>query len=329
MNRKEISAALDGIDERYVQELLRPVKRRRLPMKRIVALAAALLLMLSCSVSALAAADVEPAYELLYAVAPGLAQMLKPVRMATEDNGIRMEVISASVEGDRATVYLSLRDLTGDRIDETTDLFDSLLIRRSFDSSNTVRLDHFDEETGTAYYLYQMTQLNGRKIQGKKVTITLFRFLSRKQNYVGEIPGIDLSAAAEAEGQTVTDLRGSSGGKASAQVLLPTMEVSPVSGAAVTAVGFLDGRLHVQLYYEDIGRTDNHGWVWLQDGSGKRIECESITSFWDGEQSGSYEEVVFPVSSAEEAAGLSLWGELVLCNVLCEGNWQVTFPLGQ
>lgn len=328
MNRNDISQALNGIDERYVQELLRPVKRRYLPLKRIVALAAALLLMLSCSVSALAAADVAPAYELLYTVSPALAQRMKPVRLATEDNGIRMEVVSAAVEGDTATVYLSLRDLTGDRIDATTDLFDSLRIRRSFDCSSIVQLDHFDESSGTAYYLFQMTQFGGREIRGKKVTVSLSRFLSRKENFLGAIEGVDLSAASAAPAtQTVTDLRGSAKGSGGATALLPTLRVSPAAGAAVTAIGFVDGKLHVQLYYEDIARTDNHGWVWLESESGQRIDSASAFSFWDSEQRGSYEEYVFPVSSAEALDGYRLFGELTLCAALCEGDWQVTFAL--
>lgn len=330
MKRETISKALNDIDSRYVEEAALPMAaRRRVPLKRVAALAAALLLMLSCSVSALAAADVEPAYELLYAVSPALAQTLKPVRMATEDNGIRMEVVSACVEGDTALIYLSLRDLTGDRIDATTDLFDSLLIRRTFDSSNTIRLDHYDEETGTAYYLYQMTQLNGRDIRGKKVTVSLSRLLSRKQSYQGEIPGIDLTtASADAKTQTVSDLRGRSGRSAETEVLLlPCLDISPVSGASVTAIGFVEGQLHVQLYYEDIARTDNHGWIWLQDESGRIIQCGSSVSFWDEAQCGSYEEYIFPVSSAEELTGYRLHGELTLCKTLCEGDWQVTFPL--
>lgn len=330
MKRETISKALNDVDSRYVEEAARPMAaRRRVPMKRIAALAAALLLMLSCSVSALAAADVEPAYELLYAVSPALAQTLKPVRMATEDNGIRMEVVSARVEGDTALVYLSLRDLTGDRIDATTDLFDSLLIRRTFDSSNTIRLDHYDEESGTACYLYQMTQLNGRDIRGKKVTVSLSRFLSRKQSYHGELPGIDLmTASADAKTRTVTELRGrSSGDTAAEEVLLPCLNVSPASGASVTAIGFVEGQLHVQLYYEDIARTDNHGWIWLQDEASRIIQCEGSVSFWDEAQRGSYEEYIFPVSSVEELTGYALWGELTLCDMLCEGDWQVTFPL--
>lgn len=330
MKRETISKALNDIDSRYVEEATQPMAaRRRVPLKRIAALAAALLLMLSCSVSALAAADVEPAYELLYAVSPALAQTLKPVRMATEDNGIRMEVVSARVEGNTALVYLSLQDLTGSRIDATTDLFDSLLIRRTFDSSNTIQLDHYDEETGTVYYLYQMTQLNGRDIRGKKVTVSLSRFLSRKQNYQGKIPGLDLTtASADAKTQTVSDLRGRSGGSTETEVLLlPWLNISPASGASVTAIGFVEGRLHVQLYYEDIARTDNHGLVWLQDDSGHIIQCESSVSFWDEAQRGSYEEYIFPVSSAEELTGYDLWGDLILCETLCEGDWQVTFPL--
>lgn len=43
-------------------------------------------------------------------------------------------------------------------------------------------------------------------------------------------------------------------------------------GVTVTAYGFIDGKLHIQVYYDDILHTDNHGFVWLQDKDGTVID---------------------------------------------------------
>ena len=112
MNRELLSDALGGIDERHIAEAsaARPRKTFRLRRVAAVALAAALCLMLALPV--LASAD--GSYELLYTVAPALAQRLKPVQLTCEDNGIQMEVVAASVEGDTAEAYIALRDLEGD-----------------------------------------------------------------------------------------------------------------------------------------------------------------------------------------------------------------------
>ena len=48
--------------------------------------------------------------------------------MSCEDNGIKFEVISAYVEGNEAKIFISVQDIDGDRIDETTDLFDNFSI---------------------------------------------------------------------------------------------------------------------------------------------------------------------------------------------------------
>lgn len=90
------------------------------------AAAATIMLVFTMSVPALAAADYEPAYNLLYKVSPTIAQKLKPVRMSCEDNGIKFEVISAYVEGSEAKIFISAQDIDGDKIDETTDLFEQL-----------------------------------------------------------------------------------------------------------------------------------------------------------------------------------------------------------
>ena len=44
---------------------------------------------------------------------------LKPVSMISEDNGIKIEVISAYVESGEAKILISVQDLEEDRIDET------------------------------------------------------------------------------------------------------------------------------------------------------------------------------------------------------------------
>ena len=94
--------------------------------------------------------DFSPAYEFLYTLSPSAAQKLKPVSMISEDNGIKIEVISAYVESGEAKILISVQDLEEDRIDETTDLFDSFSINTSFDCSSSCENIKYDAETETA-----------------------------------------------------------------------------------------------------------------------------------------------------------------------------------
>ncbi len=334
MNTDKLIDAIGMIDDKYIEEArTKPYSRGRRPLRRVIAVAAAALLCVLlgvAGVSALAAADDESAYELLYSVTPGIAQMLKPVRMACEDNGVRMYVESAGVNGSEATVLVSLRDLEGDRVDETTDLFDSYSIRRPFDSSASCEMIGYNDETKTASYLVTITRTDDRNIPGGKVTFSVACFLSGKEEHTVLLPS-DPVETEEALLLENPPFRGGSGEDFAALsagcVLAPGLISDLSEGVQLTAMGFIDGRLHLQVHYEDILHTDNHGFIYLLDADGNRTECVASTSFWDEENSGSYEEYVFDIGP-EEYDGYTICGDFTTASRLTEGHWQVTFPLG-
>ena len=73
-----------------------------------------------CLATPALAAQTEPGYRLLYAVSPAAAQFFQPVQISCTDNGITMEVVSVSVEGDTARVVLAggrTLTLTADRVE--------------------------------------------------------------------------------------------------------------------------------------------------------------------------------------------------------------------
>ena len=85
-------------------------------------------------------------------------QYFTPVQRACVSNGIRMEVAACFVHDDTAELYVTLQDLEGDRVDETTDLFDSYTIRQPYDTAATCSLVHYDASTGTAVFQIQITR---------------------------------------------------------------------------------------------------------------------------------------------------------------------------
>jgi hypothetical protein len=341
MKREDISNAVGGISTRHIKEAESHFSqniystRKRFSAKKMVLLVAAIVICFALAVPALAAVDIQAAYEILYGVSPKIAQELKPVRMSCEDDGIRMEVISANIKGDKAEIYISMQDMTGDRIDETIDLFDSYSINRPFSSSATCERISYDEETRTATFLISITQWGQKKIDGEKITFSVDKFLSNKQEYQDEIPQIDLSKAnISVQTQTDVKIRGWSFVDASGQkpeyiqqqLLLPEKHFSPADGVTITGVGFIDQRLHIQVYYDNILETDNHGYVRLLNADGDEINSEANISFWDSEQKGSYEEYIFDVSP-NEISDYRLYGYFWTSNSLVRGGWQVTFPL--
>ena len=327
--------AIGEIDENKIRNARTTSgKIKRIPFKRAVALVAAIILCITISVPVLAA-TVDPIYLMVYRVSPSLAQMLKPVQLSCEDQGIKMEVLSAAVYENEAAIYVSLQDLTDqNRIDETTDLFDSYHINRAFDSSASCNRVSFDEETGIATFLINISQWNDQEIGGDKITFYFTEFLSNKSKFEGELTELDLNSVTEVkETQLPESFRGGGGkeldyeSRFDLKYLVPVDGglLSPVDGVTVTNIGFVDGKLHVQLYFEDILSYDNHGYIEMCDKNGNLAESYHF-SFWDAKKVGSYEEIIYDISP-EDIENYTAYGSFVTCKNLTEGYWQVTFPL--
>ena len=100
-------------------------------------------------------------------------------------------------------------------------------------------------------------------------------------------------------------------------------------GVMLTGTGLVDGKLHIQVKYDDILNTDNHGYAYLKSSSGEIINYNYSVSFWANNKADSYEEYVFDIS-AVELANCEVMGEFWTCNnAPIQGSWQVTFPLSR
>lgn len=335
MNTDLLIDAIGEIDDNKIRDAkLFTVKTKKKSIKKSIVIAVAVILCITITVPVLAI-TVNPIYELVYQISPGLAQMLKPIQMSCEDNGIKMEVVSAAVYENEAAIYISLQDLTDqNRIDETTDLFDSYYINRGFDSFASCQIVSFDKETNTATFLINITQANDREIGGNKITFGFREFISKKSKFEGELSELDLSKAVEAKDTFTPEwFRGASGtdldldALAGTKCLAPVAGgiISPVDGVSITNMGFIDNKLHIQVYYEDIKNYDDHGFITLRDKSGKTAECFDL-SFWDDNEIGSYDEIIFDITP-DEINNYTAFGEFVTCSNKTEGFWQVTFPL--
>lgn len=311
-----------------------PARPRRL--RPLIALAAVLVcLALTVPAFAMPALAADPdGYALLYSISPAAAQFFKPVNRSDEDNGILLTVDSVYLHSDTVEIYVSLQDLTGDRLDETTDLFDSYRINRGFDCSATCSRVGYDAQTRTARFLISITSFDGQDIEGDKLTFSLNRLLTGKTETEGAVTGLDLAAAQAEPATQRVEWRGGSGIATETDgstaetrtALVPTGTLAaPAPGVAITAMGYVDGLLHIQVLYENILETDNHGQLWLENGV-EKLECLGSLSFFAENGSDSFEEYVFDVSPAQ-LADCTLYGSFVTADTLIEGNWEITFPL--
>ncbi len=364
MKPETLMRALNDVDDELLADMEQPV-RRRFPMRRALALCAALVLML-CAVTALAAGN-EDVNALLYRFWPAMAQGLKPVNLSCEDQGIRMEVISGAVEGKEVRVYLSLQDTTGDRLDDSMDLFDSAVLHLPYTGTGMCTQVSYDPQTRTATFLLMMQFEQEVTAQGK-ATFSVSSFLAHKEHVTVDLASlVDLNTLPDtANTMSMPRLRGCGYGFpqdmetaavqeaiAQQQVLSTdsSLNIPVAEGVTLTNVGWVDGILHVQMLYTDIGRTDTNGFVTLLDSTRKTyamglpitvegVDGELNAVDWYAETDAesaednalrrrdSYQEHFISVSR-EALAGVTLMGDFTVGIPAVNGNWSVTFPLEQ
>ena len=76
-------------DDKIQNAKISAVKVYKFSYRKAIALIAAIILCLTASIPVLAT-TVDPVYQMVYRISPTLAQTLKPVRLTSEDNGIKM-----------------------------------------------------------------------------------------------------------------------------------------------------------------------------------------------------------------------------------------------
>ena len=336
MRGNEFLDKMEHIDPAYVEAADMMPKRKRNSLKKWCAMAACLCLVFSFAVPAMAAATLV-FNDILYEISPATAQFFKPVQLSCEDNGIRMEVVASHIHEDTAEIYISVQDLEATRFDETIDLFDSYQIHTPFDCTEHCKLASYDPDTQTATFLITIEQWNEQNIIGDKLTFSIREFLSNKKTYEGviDVNIIELNSATQTvhpRGVSGTDFFNeyiSSNTRDGVTVLKTVGSISsPINGVALTGVGYVDGYFHVQVYYEDILKTDNHGSVALLNrGTGEMINCNGSVSFFDDAEKGSYQDYIFMEIPVDTLGNYDLYGDFVTSSGSVEGTWSVTFPL--
>lgn len=306
---------------------------------RGIAVAAGLLLVINVSLPVLAG-TFPTIYELMYLVSPAVAQFYQPVQLSDEYDGIRMEVVAAYIHEETAEIYITLQDLEKDRLDETTDLYDSYSIHMPYSAIGNCRKVGYDPESGILTYLITVTQENGHKIEGEKLTFSVGGYLGQKQEYEKiEIP-IDLTQVTEEAYQYVdTPARGGTMTSHSelAAIMSETYPVLvpqpadpdfPIEGVKLTGIGYVEGKLHIQYAVENALNNDNHGSFFLQNEAGEMLQEAGSISFYEesGKKRIDYRDSVFLIPQ-EELQDYRLYGDFVISEGFHEGNWQVTFPI--
>lgn len=294
MRGNELLDKMEFVDPEFLEKAeMHPLKKRSKLLKWCV-VAACLCFVFIFGIPVMAA-TIPAFYNSLYVISPSTAQFFKPIKLSCEDNGIRMEVLAIYIHQDTAEIYISMQDLEENRIDETIDLFDSYQINTPFDCTSNCLLSSYDSQTQTATFLITIEQWDNQNIIGDKLTFSVGEFLHQKKTYLGIIDGVNLGNVMLNPETQFVEPRGLGGtlfekydntiNSKMSVLKADDIITSPVNGVSIVGIGFIDDTLHVQVYYEDIGKTDNHGFLSLINKSTQEIvEAESTISFFDDEK---------------------------------------------
>lgn len=266
---------------------------------------------------------------LLYYVLPEAAQFFKPVQKSSVDQGIEVKVESAYIHGAEAEAVVSVRDLTGNRLDKSIDFDDSYDFLTGFDCFGTCSQIGYDEATKTATFLIQTSSMDERNvIAGEKISITFQTLLTRKTERLGLPIPLDWSAIPETVKTEYSD-------QDNTNVLVQGESMLDVlDGFSVTGIGYVDGKLHIQLYTPRRHKFSDHAFLYLLNEQGNRMEADMLyrgaynVGDAEIERSADYVEYAFDVRQSE-LAQYKLYGEFYSYKTRIDGKWSITFPLEQ
>ncbi|MDO3408152.1 hypothetical protein QWJ34_00075 [Saccharibacillus sp. CPCC 101409] len=273
--------------------------------------------------------------------------ILKPINRSSEDQGIMMSVLGAVRDGDTAEVYVTMKDLEGDRIDDKMDVYDYFLQGGTSYNAELIRYDSQQQEA-TLRFLASGAKMNSR------MTMNITSFLRGTHEESGYDAQLDLQKLAasqpEQSDRTLSRLKDGIGVASSGEtskeldkldefhVLPPgdlSVELPGLDWLQLSNIGFVDGKLHIQFNPDnDMGRY-NRADFYLTDGEGNRRNIEYYRLSWgeyekDGVvYGGDYEEYVFDISDHSQLKGLRLMGSLLTYQEMVRGHWETTFDLKQ
>lgn len=275
----------------------------------------------------------------LFGVNPSFADMLYPVNLSFEDNGIELDVIYAANDNHTSMVYFSLQDITSDRIDDTTDIYNYNLIGTNV---ATCRLVSYDENTNTAFF--QMLGTGGSDMSGNMTLLSIQSFISDKTEYALYDTQLDIAGLVDKNVSSLPldnfislgggcNKRGMDYDEQISVLALDEMDLSlgkNIDFVSISNIGIVDDKLHIQTKWDE--SVDNHGYLSLIDNNGDSLPCASysfrIEDYTQGRDSyPEYIEYVFDIGCIDKLQSCSLWAEFVEEGKYTKGAWSVNFRL--
>lgn len=296
---------------------------------------------------------------------PSFGKIIEPVEAHSEDKGIRMEVIGAQKYDNRAIIYLSLQDITGQkRLTEQTDFKDGFGVKvhsrtkegaRGEDEALVASMSwkqkmlYFDKDTNTIYYEFNITADPDSPL-ADPLELGSFLISFDRKEYTDEPISVSLTGIEGVETIPVEKEQIWMWGGTNkpddlklTEILMPGNYADMPHGEKdqwVSAIGIIDEKLHVQIgqvFNKEFGPSGATLSLKSPDGNFISHDYE-LTFLSDGENSildhenidyddvlYKYEESVFTVNLEDLSKYTLHFTGSVSSGV--EGNWKVAANL--
>lgn len=332
--------------ESSVEYIVAYAKRKRhTALKKIgVTLIAAALLSGSLTLGASASEDFQQA---LFDISPEIAATFSPVMKSCVSEGIRMTVEAVHLNGDDAEVIVAFEDVTGQNRTESLDLCDSYDLRRGLlpfagEMATAGITGDYDPETGIMRKHIYFNQPGTVDQEGQTITFSVRKAVTgMRKEWDIEMP-VDLSAVpcdpptrSAEETLVYRDIYGGIGASDATSeeyeaftemekvYLVPNTSIPLGEGVEITAVGWIDGYLHIQQRISKRPETNSAGYYLYKDGEPR---YGSFSVSWSPEKGCICEENFIPMTS-EELREYRLYGYVIAGGTEIDGNWKVKFKL--
>lgn len=337
-------AGLETDSQHTSQKNRTKLYKRRLP--KIIYIPIAAILSLTIVTGAAAAMGVIDLSSILQFVSGDRINILRPVNKTSEDQGIRMQTLGAVRDGSTTEIYVALTDLTADRVNASLDVYD---FHVSGGRAHNAQLVQYDvaERTAIVRFLVQGKRLNNR------MSVQIRSFLSganKEENYDSGLNLSEfLSKKQQNEYDTLDPLEDSISGwggesslELSEQEFIHVLrqdqthiKLPGIDWMYISNIGFVDGKLHIQINPDDEMGRYNHGEFFFTDDRGNKLDIPmnsvSYGSYIKGDTryGGDYEEYIFDISDISQLEHLQLKGNFTSYDQFVTGKWETTFNLKQ
>lgn len=314
--------------------------------RKLIYIPIAAILSLTIVTGAAAAIGVIDLSSILQFLSGDRINILRPVNKTSEDQGIRIQTLGAVRDGSTTEIYVTLKDLTEDRVNNSLDVYD---FHVSGGRAHNAQLVHYDaaEKTAIVRFLVQGKRLSNR------MSVQISSFLSGAHKEEDYDSGLNLSELLSKKQQNEVDTLdpledwingwgGESAQELSEQEFIHVLrqeqthiKLPGIDWMYISNIGFIDGKLHIQINPDDEMGRYNHGYFFFTDDRGNKqdIPMNSVSygSYIKGgtRYGGDYEEYIFDISDISQLNNLRLKGDFTSYDQFVTGKWETTFDLKQ